>query len=92
MPEVVRRPQVLGDARLLHQNDLDHALWWFRGRLVAGASVYREHPVPTTIDEWARFVPFSVLGYEAYFRAFYESDEQLVGDGVDVAAVRWPSS
>jgi hypothetical protein len=71
-------------------NDLDHALWWFRGRLVAGASRARVHPAPTSIAEWTKFVRLSVLGYEAYFRAFYEPDEQLVGGGVDVVSLDWP--
>ena len=71
-------------------NHLDQALWWFRGRLVAGASREREHPAPSTLDDWTKFVRLSVLGYEAYFHAFYEPDEQLVGGGVDVASVPWP--
>jgi hypothetical protein len=70
-------------------NDLDRALWWFRARLVAGASREREHRAPASIGEWTKFIRFSVLGYEAYFRAFYEPDEQLVGGGVDVEALEW---
>jgi hypothetical protein len=62
-----------------------------RGRLVAGASHVREHPLPTSVEEWARFVRFSVLGYEAYFRAFYGSDPQLVGGAVELVSVPWPS-
>jgi hypothetical protein len=72
-------------------NDLDKALWWFRDRLVAGASRERKHPAPTSIAEWTKFVKLSVLGYEAYFQAFYDADEQLVGGGVDVVSLEWPS-
>jgi hypothetical protein len=72
-------------------NELDKALWWFRGRLVAGASRAREHPPPTSIAEWTKFVKLSVLGYQAYFQAFYEPDEQLVGGSVDVVSLDWPS-
>lgn len=62
--------------------ELDKALWWFRGRLVAGAAKARQHPAPASISDWTKFVKLSVLGYEAYFRAFYDADEQLVGGGV----------
>lgn len=72
-------------------NELDKALWWFRGRLVGGASRARAHPAPSSIEEWTKFVKLSVLGYEAYFQAFYEPDEQLVGGSVNVVALEWPS-
>ena len=71
-------------------SDLDRALWWFCGRLVAGVSRTRGHRAPTTIEEWAQFIRFSVLGYEAYFRAFYEPDQQPVGGDVDVVSIPWP--
>ncbi len=32
----------------------------------------------------------AVLGYGAYFGAFYEAFEQYVGGGADVMSVAWP--
>jgi hypothetical protein len=48
------------------------------------------HPVPTTLDEWSKHLRMAVLGYSAYFGAFYASFEQYVGGGADVVAVPWP--
>ncbi len=50
----------------------------------------QNHPVPTTLDEWERHVRMAVLGYGAYFGAFYEAFEQYVGGGADVMSVPWP--
>lgn len=48
------------------------------------------HPVPTTLAEWSKHLRMAVLGYGAYFAAFYAPFEQLVGGGADVVAVPWP--
>jgi hypothetical protein len=39
---------------------------------------------------WAKHLRMAVLGYSAYFGAFYASFEQYVGGGADVVAVPWP--
>jgi hypothetical protein len=48
------------------------------------------HGVPTTLDEWAKHVAFSIHGYGAYFAAFHPPYEQLVGGGADVVTAPWP--
>jgi hypothetical protein len=48
------------------------------------------HPFPTTLSEWAKHLRMSVLGYGAYFGAFYAPYEQYVGGGADVVSVPWP--
>ena len=42
------------------------------------------------IEEWVPFMKLSVLGYGAYFEAFYPPGKQLVGGGVDVEHIAWP--
>jgi len=48
------------------------------------------HPIPSTLDEWEKHVKLAVLGYGAYFSAFYLPFEQYVGGGADVLSVPWP--
>jgi hypothetical protein len=48
------------------------------------------HPFPSTLEEWAKHVRMSVLGYSAYFGAFYAAYEQYVGGGADEVHVPWP--
>lgn len=50
----------------------------------------RLHPFPTTLDEWAKHLRMAVLGYSAYFGAFYAPYAQYVGGGADVVAASWP--
>jgi hypothetical protein len=59
---------------------LDAHLWAFAGALTAGG-VAREmqHARPRTLEEWVPFMRFSVLGFAAYFDAFYPPGKQLVG-------------
>jgi hypothetical protein len=47
-------------------------------------------PVPTTLRDWEKHVRLSILGYGAYFGAFYEPFEQYVGGGADVVSIPWP--
>jgi hypothetical protein len=47
-------------------------------------------PIPTTLADWEKHVQLSILGYGAYFGAFYEPFEQYVGGGADVVSVPWP--
>jgi hypothetical protein len=47
-------------------------------------------PVPNTLEDWARHARLSILGYGAYFAAFYEPFEQYVGGGADVVSAPWP--
>jgi hypothetical protein len=48
------------------------------------------HPIPATLDEWEKHVRLAVLGYGAYFSAFYLPFQQYVGGGADVISVPWP--
>jgi hypothetical protein len=48
------------------------------------------HSFPTTLAEWAKHLRMAVLGYSAYFGAFYAPFEQYVGGGADVVSVPWP--
>jgi hypothetical protein len=48
------------------------------------------HPFPNSLDEWAKHLRMAVLGYSAYFGAFYAPYEQYVGGGADVVYVPWP--
>lgn len=48
------------------------------------------HPFPTDLAEWSKHLRMAVLGYSAYFGAFYASFDQQVGGGADVVSVRWP--
>jgi len=48
-------------------------------------------PIPTTLTDWEKHVRLSILGYGAYFGAFYEPFEQYVGGGADVVSVPWPN-
>ena len=50
----------------------------------------RLHPVPNTLDEWAKHVKLAVNGYGAYFASFFEPYEQYVGGGADVVHAVWP--
>lgn len=60
-------------------NDLDHALWEFRKTIPAD-----------TLSDWEQRAKLSVLGYAAYFGAYWPPDQQLVGGGVDAVSIRWP--
>lgn len=48
------------------------------------------HPIPASLDEWEKHVKLAVLGYGAYFSAFYMPFQQYVGGGADVISVPWP--
>jgi hypothetical protein len=48
------------------------------------------HPQPTDLAEWEKHLRMAVLGYSAYFGAFFASYEQYVGGGADVVSVPWP--
>lgn len=48
------------------------------------------HPFPTDLDEWSKHLRMAVLGYGAYFAAFYAPYEQYVGGGADVVSAPWP--
>jgi hypothetical protein len=48
------------------------------------------HPFPTDLEEWSKHLRMAVLGYGAYFGAFYAPFEQYVGGGADVVSVAWP--
>jgi hypothetical protein len=50
----------------------------------------RPHPIPATLHEWEKHVKLAVLGYGAYFSAFYLPFQQYVGGGADVISVPWP--
>jgi hypothetical protein len=70
-------------------NTIDSAL------RLAMAAMIKHHPLqihkfPTDLDEWSKHLRMAVLGYSAYFAAFYASFEQLVGGGADVVSVPWP--
>jgi hypothetical protein len=47
-------------------------------------------PIPTTLDDWEKHIRLAILGYGAYFAAFYEPYQQYVGGGADVVSVQWP--
>lgn len=47
-------------------------------------------PTPTTLDDWEKHIRLSILGYGAYFAAFYKPYQQYVGGGADVVSVPWP--
>lgn len=49
------------------------------------------HPLPSSLEEWAKHVKMAVLTYGAYFQSFYEPFEQYVGGGADVVWAKWPS-
>jgi hypothetical protein len=70
-------------------NPIDEAL---RGAMFAITRMHpsQPHPVPSTLEEWEKHVKLAVLGYGAYFGAFYLPFEQYVGGGADVLSVRWP--
>jgi len=51
----------------------------------------QRHPVPTTLEEWAKHVALAIHGYGAYFAAFYPPFEQYVGGGADVVWAEWPN-
>jgi hypothetical protein len=70
-------------------NTIDEALRVAMLRIVLGHPL-RLHPFPTTLDEWSKHLRMAVLGYSAYFGAFYAPFEQYVGGGADVVAVPWP--
>lgn len=69
---------------------LDQLGWIFSAELVRGIAREQTHTAPTTLDEWERFVRFSILVYAAYFEAFYPDGQRPVGGGVDVETVPWP--
>jgi hypothetical protein len=68
---------------------LDQLVWQFAA-LVTGIARETTHAAPTTLEEWARFLQFSVLCYAAYFEAFYPPGQRPVGGGVDIEYVPWP--
>jgi hypothetical protein len=47
-------------------------------------------PIPATLADWEKHTRLSILGYGAYFGAFYEPFEQYVGGGADVVYAPWP--
>jgi hypothetical protein len=47
-------------------------------------------PVPKTLVDWTKHIRLSILGYGAYFGAFYEPFQQYVGGGADVVSAPWP--
>jgi hypothetical protein len=71
-------------------NQLDHAL---REAMRAIVQYHPDSPVPlpTTLPNWEKHIRLSILGYGAYFGAFYEPFEQYVGGGADVVSVPWPA-
>ncbi len=69
---------------------LDQLGWIFSAELVRGVAREQTHTAPSTLDEWERFVRFSILVYAAYFEAFYPDGQRPVGGGVDVETVAWP--
>lgn len=52
----------------------------------------KRHPFPSSLEEWSKHVRMAVLGYGAYFEAFYQPFEQYVGGGADVVWVEWPNT
>ena len=74
---------------LLSFNPIDKAL---RGAMfeITRTHPSKPHPIPSTLEDWEKHVRLAVLGYGAYFAAFYEPFEQYVGGGVDVVSVPWP--
>ncbi len=70
-------------------NAIDQAL---RAAMLAIVHTHplQPHPFPTSLDEWAKHLRMAVLGYGAYFGAFYEPYEQYVGGGADVVSAPWP--
>jgi hypothetical protein len=71
---------------------LDQLNWIFSAELIRGIAREQTHTAPSTLDEWERFVRFSILVYAAYFEAFYPDGHRPVGGGVDVVTVAWPES
>ena len=55
--------------------------------VIVGASL---QPVPSTLEEQAKHLTFTVGMYGAYFDAFYRPYERYVGGGADVVAAPWP--
>lgn len=51
----------------------------------------KPHPFPSSLEEWSKHVKMAVLGYGAYFEAFYEPYKQYVGGGADVVWAKWPA-
>jgi hypothetical protein len=47
-------------------------------------------PIPDSLHEIEKHVRLSILGYGAYFGAFFEPFQQYVGGGADVVSVPWP--
>lgn len=72
-------------------NAIDQAL---RAAMLAIVHTHplQPHPFPTSLDEWAKHLRMAVLGYGAYFGAFYEPYEQYVGGGADVVSAPWPQA
>jgi hypothetical protein len=73
----------------LPKNTIDGALRAAMAALIHHHPL-RIHPWPNSLEEWSKHLRMSVLGYSAYFGAFYTSFEQYVGGGADVVAVPWP--
>ncbi len=70
-------------------NSLDAAV---RGaiRAIIASHPARPHREPETLDEWAKHVRMAVLTFAAYYEAFREPYERVVGGGADVVWARWP--
>jgi hypothetical protein len=51
----------------------------------------RIHDFPTTLVQWEQHLRFAVLTLGAYFDAFYAPYDRVIGGGVDVVSVAWPS-
>ncbi len=49
-----------------------------------------DHTLPQNLSDWERQVRMSILTYAAYFQAYRETNEQLVGGGVDTICIPWP--
>jgi hypothetical protein len=64
-------------------NELDRKLWEFRSTELEPAQ---------SLADWENHARLSVLGYAAYFGAYWPPDQQLVGGGVDVVSVPWPDT
>jgi hypothetical protein len=70
-------------------NTLD-AVLRFGMRALVETHPGRPHRFPDTLSEWSKHLKMAILGYGAYFAAFYEPFKQYVGGGADVVSAGWP--